>query len=921
ASHNCVIELLQPKGNNRYAVFIVKESEAITYNYERDTEDPRIAHTLNINFDEYGNILESASVLYPRSNADGTLPTGTQADQNTTSITYTLINYTGDVFDDNSNRQRLPAETKTFELKGVTKTGAYYSIQDFENILLNAKSDVALYHEISKLPTAGKALRRLIEHVKTLYYNNDLTGSLPLYGLASKAISFENYQLAYTPELLQDIYGTKVNNALMTEGKFTHSKDELNNDDVNWWVRSGTMQYIEGSETFTDAQNRFYVPVSYTEPFGAKTKVTYYGTYFFMIEETEDALANKNTVLAFNFRTLAPKRTKDANDNISEVLTDELGLVKAKAVFGKGNQADDFTGLQDETDAAESALIQSFFNPPVTPQGITNSVALMNTGSQLLQNASGRFVYDFDVYKNTGKPVVAASILREMHNRDEQGNLNPPSKLQVSLEYSSGTGAVVMKKVQAEPGLAKRVRIMPGNTVLIDEIDTTPLLRWIGNGKTIVNNKGNAVKQYEPYFSINDQYEDVKELVETGVTPIMYYDAAGRLMRTEMPDGSFSKVTFDNWKQLTWDTNDTVTDSEWYKKRTDNTQPDFITDIKEQQAAVKAALHADTPAQLHLDPQGRPVLSVAHNKNITTLDDELYNTRIQLDIEGNLHEVTDARNNTVMEYKYDMLGNKVYQKSMDAGRRWLLTNIMGNLLRTWDERDHEFQFEYDVLQRPIQSMVTGGDGSTPLNHIFERMIYGESQPNPEAKNLRGQVYQHYDTGGLVEMTEGYNFKGKPVLTKRKLFSKYKEVANWTNANMLADLETDEFVFVTDIDALGRITRQVAPDGSIITPSYNEAGLLNAETVQHADPAETITYIKNIDYNEKGQRSRIVYGNDVTTRFYYDKDTFRLKRLESKRMNNDPLQDWYYTFDASGNITHIEDKNSPVNFFDNNKITA
>ena len=118
-----------------------------------------------------------------------------------------------------------------------------------------------------------------------------------------------------------------------------------------------------------------------------------------------------------------------------------------------------------------------------------------------------------------------------------------------------------------------------------------------------------------------------------------------------------------------------------------------------------------------------------------------------------------------------------------------------------------------------------------------------------------------------------------------------------------------------------MTKQTAPDGSIITPSYNEAGLLNGETVVHSDPAITTTYIKDIDYNEKGQRNKIIYGNDVITTFDYDKETFRLKRLETKRQNNDPLQDWYYTFDPVGNITHIEDKNIPVIFFDNQKITG
>ena len=87
----------------------------------------------------------------------------------------------------------------------------------------------------------------------------------------------------------------------------------------------------------------------------------------------------------------------------------------------------------------------------------------------------------------------------------------------------------MMKKVQAEPGIAKQVTVNPDDTYSVSDVNTAALnpkqLRWIGNGRTVLNNKGNAVKQYEPYFSITHQYEDLKELVETGVTPILYYDA------------------------------------------------------------------------------------------------------------------------------------------------------------------------------------------------------------------------------------------------------------------------------------------------------------------------------------------------------------------------------------------------------------
>lgn len=948
ATHNCVIELLQPKGRNKYAVFVVKESEAITYSYERNSQDPRITHNLNVKLDEYGNVLESAAVVYPRLVVDASLPSETQQEQSRTVLIYTKNHFTNDVVSDEAYRLKLPSEIKTFELKGVAKSGTYYTPSDFADILSDTLSETALYHEIEKPLIAGKAQKRLIEHIRSIYYDDNLNEPLNLHELQSLAIHFESYQLAYTPELVTDIFDTRVDLALLTEkGKFIHSEN-----DNNWWIRSGTVQYLRVGESAVDARKRFIVPISYTDPFGAKTEVNYYESpisheaYNLLIEETEDALGNKSKVDKFNFRTLSPQRLKDINGNLSEAIVDELGLVKAIAVMGKGNQADDLTGINEFTDAAEISLVNSFFNTPKTPEGITDSVSLANKGKQLLNHATARFVYDFDVYKNTGKPTVVSSIIRENHFLKEDGTPNNESPVQLSFEYSNGLGEVVMKKVQAEPGRAKQVIVNADNTTTVNEIDTDALtprqLRWIGNGRTIKNNKGNAVKQYEPYFSVNNLYEDFKELVETGVTPLMFYDAAGRVTKTEMPDGTFSKVEFDSWKQSVYDANDTVRESEWFDRRTDINHPKFITDTKEQQAAAKAVEHADTPNILHFDTLGRPILSVEHNRNILTDADEFYRTKVKLDVEGNLRSVIDAREipenankgNTVMQYKYDMLGNLVYQNSMDAGQRWLLMNISGNPLRTWDERNHDFQYFYDILQRPTHSKVfknVGVNSLENLDNIFERIIYGESlltgtrtdtdrfnEVELQKINVLGQPIKIFDTGGLIETPE-YDFKGQPVSTTRNLFKKYKEVANWIDANLEIDLEGEPFTFTTETDALGRITKQTVPDQSIITPSYNEAGLLNSETVKHQGAGDPIPYIKNIDYNEKGQREKIVYGNDVATKFSYDKKTFRLKQLESKKQNNEILQNLHYTYDPVGNITAIEDKAIPIQFFANSII--
>eukprot|EP01034_Spumella_vulgaris_P006795 gene6795-8667_t len=229
------------------------------------------------------------------------------------------------------------------------------------------------------------------------------------------------------------------------------------------------------------------------------------------------------------------------------------------ALFGKGNEADELTGLQEETDAAEIALTTNFFNS-------SDSVTLTTLANTLLQRATTRFVYDFEAYLNTGKPVVVANIQREEHYQK-----NNDSALQFAFEYTNGLSQVVMKKEQAEPGIAKQVTVNPDDSISISTVDTGAAnpkrLRWVGNGRVIKNNKGNPVKQYEPYFSVTPAYENTKELVETGETPKLYYDALGRLVKTEMPDATLSRVEIEAWKQKIYDTNDTILESDWYTDR------------------------------------------------------------------------------------------------------------------------------------------------------------------------------------------------------------------------------------------------------------------------------------------------------------------------------------------------------------------
>src|SRR5215218_2382728 len=66
AEQNFTIERIQPRADNQHSVFLTHAREAITYHYERNPADPRIAHALTLDVDEFGNILKSLTIGYGR---------------------------------------------------------------------------------------------------------------------------------------------------------------------------------------------------------------------------------------------------------------------------------------------------------------------------------------------------------------------------------------------------------------------------------------------------------------------------------------------------------------------------------------------------------------------------------------------------------------------------------------------------------------------------------------------------------------------------------------------------------------------------------------------------------------------------------------------------------------------------------------
>ncbi|CAH1073239.1 SpvB/TcaC N-terminal domain-containing protein [Candidatus Nitrotoga sp. 1052] len=1020
AYHNCHVRCLQPLAGNRHAVFLVAESEAITYHYELDirepaltklSPDPRIAHTLNLQFDEYANVLQSVAVVYPRLGKfedDAGLADGLtdalflirQVQKEETHLAYSETRYTEDFeikpADKNTasdnHRLRLPCEVLNYELTGIKPQKTYFTLNElrvFQLSFVYQKSGTPVpdipYHQLPNRTTPEK---RLVEHARTLYFAENLVDPLPFGEHGRLGLTYESYKLALTEELLDAVFKDTAGNNKLDQpiDGVTTARTKLNDPASSGyltgaklatrfasipateltgqcWIRSGIAGFAD------DAAQHFYLPERYTDPFDNVTTLKYDGEYDLFIKSSTDAMGNTTAVTQFDFRVLAPREMQDINDNLSEIYFDVLGLPTAMAVKGKGTEGDHLTGFTNVLANLPLADLAKFFDQADLDEAQART---------WLGHATVRHVYYFGETIKDGKitwathPACACGIVREQHV--SQLALGTQSPLQTAFEYSDGMGSVVVKKVQAEPE-------KPGQP-----------LRWIANGKTILNNKGKPVKQYEPYFSSSGhKFEEPKE---EGVTPVIYYDAVGRKVRTEMPDGSYSRVEFSPWHVLNFDQNDTVKKSNWYTDR-NSLDPDQLLPrnpitgellaTPDQRAAWLAAQHDNTPALTILDSLGRDVISIVHNRvkdAAGALKDEKYLTFTKLDAEGKPLWIRDARNNRVMQYikppvpsnqvidpisgfapSYDIAGNLLFQHSMDAGDRWMINDAAGKPMVAWDFNDRQdeegtvfaehrvFFTGYDALHRPVANWLVINGGAAQMIERFEYIDTRDNIADAHIRNIRGQLHKHFDSGGLKQV-ERLDFKGNSLELRRQLAQAFKApMIDWQPGSATAVLEIETFTQITEYDALNRMSRLFnwhnATPGSrvaVYEPQYSPRGVLASETlILHATKtatgytegpqAQRTVALQGIEYDAKGQKQRIQYGNGTVTRYHYDEETFRLQQLRTTRTgfeqplpqaasglkDDKVLQNLYYIYDPVGNITEIRDDAYEPVFFKNQMV--
>ncbi len=867
--NNYNIKCAQYKYTQKHAVFYPVSSESISYHYERYTNDPRIAHKLVLESDEFGNILKEANLVYPRRNQTG-MPQEleqkkllcTVNEQSFAHLTNNKYHYLHSV-----PIRQLAYELTGFQFNPNQKVKIQELFDDFKNANLIA------FHEQHEAGLNKRVLNNTYQTYQNANGNEMNVGDIDQLPL----LPFQNYQMAFTPTLFNTAC-TGINN--ISANDILGAKGKYGSNNNAWWIRSGIQKFDK---------DKFYAPTIFVDPFTeeindpAKNYQISYDAYDFLQEGSIDPIGNEVSIKN-DYRVLQPIKSTDINGNFIQYGFDELGLLVATAIAGKNiGDLDSLEGFDYNID------MDAFFNDPI------------NISKEILYKATTCIVYDFKRYFKTKKqnqpqPISVATIARENHNNN--------NNLQISMAYQDGLGRELQSKLYAG------------------------IEGWLTSGLVEYNNKANVIRAWEPLYTVSHQYE---KSPQNGVSATNYYDAPGRLIKTILPDKSLTRVEFNPWSEKHYDQNDTCKESEWEPELPKEDDEYSVADKNKLKARIKqlSEAHADTYSEKSLDVLGRPYKTI---ERLSNEDNGKVISSIDYDISGNqvkiydalYHEYNGVDRPPVMQSIYDMLGNAVRNSGMDDGTKILINDLGGNPVLTYDDNKNHIEFEYDRLRRPTKTILKSAN-----DKVVNYTEYGSDK----SKNLNGQIEKLNDGSGLNQNERFDEKGNVLITSKRLhnlgavgTLDENKIVPDWKTTQG-SKLENELFRFENTYDALGRLTDQqisILKDDDTkklhrTNYAFNLLGQL--KQVKSSEKRTEVAYnqlvirVNDIKYNAKGQRLSIIYGNNVKTNYTYYTDTFRLKNLKTFSYPNHALQNIFYTYDPIGNILEIEDTSQETSYHD------
>jgi RHS repeat-associated protein len=859
---------LQPAQRGAKAAFSVVPLEDATWTYEQTAGDPRVAHRVLVTTDDYDAPVRTATIGYARR-------AGHAPDVAAQGRSWVQIDDRALVNVDQQDRYELgiPAEGKSCELVGVRPgTSGLFTRAELQGAPIAAALAAPGPNEVDPPddPSVGPAAR-LLSWDQSFYWDDAHASALPLGQVGTLTMVHHEEAACFTPAFVGDALGGRVQDADLTTAGYVS--------------RSGVWWQVDPTHTYTPAA-QFSAPASTVRGDGAITALSY-DAYSLALTAVTDPLGNATTAL-IDYHQLAPQRLTDPNGNASEVRYDPLGVVVTTTSYGHtGSQPWGFDALAEVTLLAPATLADALAAP-----------------GTYLQGAASFVWYDIDAWAYDGVPTTVVSLTAEQLLHDGAGGGGSGGRIHVGVTYLDGLGRTLQEKTLVEPGLAIQ-RDGQGNVVV--DAGGSPVLadaatRWRVSGHVVYDTKEHPGRCYEPFFSSSPAYEGDDVLQHVGVSVLRHYDAVGRAVGEDFPNGTFTSSVIGPWTVEQADANDNVAGSLYGALR-----QGLPADDPERAAYQEALPDAGTTRLTFLDPLGREAGSLARG-GPTAADRR---TETQLDITGAIRQVIDPRGLVAFTYGRDMAGRCFHEQGIDAGDAWSLPDGYGRVATTWDGRGFRIDRGYDLGDRPLYTHVTGGDGASPLDSYVETWAYGESLPDRNAaaqRNLLGRVVTTSDSAGQVTV-DHYDPAGHVMSAARTLRTDVDPgptgipEPDWRTQ---VQLETDAYTTTALYDALGRVTTDTLPDGTSRAYEYLPSGPLSRVLVTTPDgKLASAPILSGTAYGARGERLGVSFGNSVEVAYGYNPQSYRLATQTATR-GTQQLQGLQYTWDPVGNLVRLVD---------------
>ena len=250
---------------------------------------------------------------------------------------------------------------------------------------------------------------------------------------------------------------------------------------------------------------------------------------------------------------------------------------------------------------------------------------------------------------------------------------------------------------------------------------------------------------------------------------------------------------------------------------------------------------------------------------------------------GEMEKAYDAAGKYPITVEYDMLGRRTALESKDSGRQEFFYDECSNLVRENNsvlrENNKQIVYQYDGLNRLVKI-----DYPDTKDTVY---TYGGANAPGQAA---GKILKVQDASGTLEYE--YGSLGEVTKETRTL-----------RTHLNGYFPTETAVMEYRSDYLGRMQWITYPDGEKVTYGYDKGGQVTSVTGENF--GNIFEYVKDIGYDEYGQRVYIEYGNGVKTEYKYDSARRWLDTIKTENKWGQSYQNISYSFDAVGNVLGYE----------------